>query len=1011
MVSLSFYWQCDRKYKEDSLLSTDTVGQLRGIISQRLIDDYDLEESPDVKLISEGVVLGTEDDRTPLQNFAITNGSIVMALSVLVAETNSERKKITSMKEVLEDLQSGAKSAEETAAALKDAQPFDLCCPTIDLGELGEGIPVLFEFICLLILVLLGLFVVHMPSLVLFSLGDGLDQWTEVQSNETIPYWYVTAANLGPEGSSSMVFGVVAIIAGIFMLIAGAIMSQRIRRLRNLVDQTELDSSDFGLFIEGLPDDLVDADVLKTWCETNLRPGRPPTEIVHVVIGYNMIEFMRDKAEFIGLKRLIAECQDPTEKANLQQRYMEFNKTFNDEKAFFAKLGGSGAAVVICRYSKDQNEIINLWGSCQEKLARFCECCTGGIPSLSKMPQYDDHMISVTRAPLPSDMLWENLGVSFEEKWKARGKNWAKMFAIFVVGFVFILGGRLLQLFFPGHAYLLIFAGLAIGFTTVALFLISKHTVTQERYETKTRQDFSLVFKFSVTYLMNYNIALLLASFPVGVEWYAARGLVVTISTILIFTSILYPIFYATGCKVYCSRRLKVYFAGSAQTQAALNKAYEPSEIDTARVYAQIMKIYYLALFYTPIFPMGALIGALGLLAFYWSIKKHIVQDCKRPYRQSAVLGYFAMKMYFFGVFLYGISQWYLLSYSLEGEGEALSSTACTVLILASLAFIIVHRQVYQTLLCTFLCIPTGEAADHGDVDYYDAQKALAKHMKYHTSHDVYLWLENIYAAKKAKFGAKFTPPWDLKTGNFTKPGEVASDASTDVVAPKPGALGLSDDTATDPVPITSEGGSKTEDDDEEPLPSPPDGATAALAEADPAELALEELKYKIPLAFVGGDVAGDGSDDDVVSESEAEADPGPGAALLAADGRGALKPGMTATIVGLDHPTLGEKYNGTICTVIRYDDGSGKWLCEMHDGKEAHLPASKLTPAAPSLAPGKKMLIEGLEKGKQFNGTVCTIVSFDEAKKAYLVELYTGQKVNIKPWNLKEDDEVLDLS
>jgi hypothetical protein len=278
--------------------------------------------------------------------------------------------------------------------------------------------------------------------------------------------------------------------------------------------------------------------------------------------------------------------------------------------------------------------------------------------------------------------------------------------------------------------------------------------------------------------------------------------------------------------------------------------------------------------------------------------------------------------------------------------------------------------------------------------------------MKYHTSNDVYLWLENIYNAKQQKLGQ--TPPWDLKNGNYRKPGEAEPDDSASVTAtagPKPGSLGgLPADTDPKEDDVI-----KTEEEEDEDALKAPDDATAALAAVDPAALALEELKHKLPLSIVGADTPGDATDDEVMSDDEAETGPGTGAALLADTGEGHLRPGMFATVSDLDDPTAAAKYNGTRCTIIRQEE-SGKWLCELEDGGKARLPAAKLTPEGPVLAPGTKMRIEGLEKGGDFNGTVATILKWDKEKKSYQVELFTGQKANIKPWNLHDIDDVPDL-
>jgi hypothetical protein len=355
------------------------------------------------------------------------------------------------------------------------------------------------------------------------------------------------------------------------------------------------------------------------------------------------------------------------------------------------------------------------------------------------------------------------------------------------------------------------------------------------------------------------------------------------------------------------------------------------------------------------------------------------------------VLGYIAVKLVFAGTAAFAFMQWFFVSYSLKDVGETWCRSIVTVLTLAAVAMICLPRKIYEGLLCTFLCFPRTADDIDDDIDYYDVQKAWAKHQKYHTTNQVYLWMENMYAHPSYRLA----PPWDFKTGNIPKPGEPAEPDTAASAGPKPGTLG-----SVAPGGLEDgEGAASGMDSDEDDVEAPAE--TAAMASSDPAVLALEEMKFKLDLAALG---ALPSHGDDTSSEADVSEDdedgmdtttPLTGTAAIP----GSVKPGMYASIAGLES-AAGDKYNGTTCMVIAKDAATGKWRCELEDGQKANLPETKLTPLARAFSPGTKVLLDGLTMA-QYNGTEATIVNFDPKKRGYTVKLFTGVKACVKPSNV----------
>jgi len=160
-------------------------------------------------------------------------------------------------------------------------------------------------------------------------------------------------------------------------------------------------------------------------------------------------------------------------------------------------------------------------------------------------------------------------------------------------------------------------------------------------------------------------------------------------------------------------------------------------------------------------------------------------------------------------------------------------------------------------------------------------------------------------------------------------------------------------------------------------------------------------MKYKLDLAALGASSHGDDSSSEAdISEDEGEGMDTTTPLTGTAASPGAVKPGMYASIAGLES-AAGTKYNGTTCMVIAKDAATGKWQCELEDGQKANLPETKLTPLARAFAPGTKVLLDGLKDAEQYNGTEATIINFDPKKRGYIVKLFTGVKACVKPSNV----------
>lgn len=342
------------------------------------------------------------------------------------------------------------------------------------------------------------------------------------------------------------------------------------------------------------------------------------------------------------------------------------------------------------------------------------------------------------------------------------------------------------------------------------------------------------------------------------------------------------------------------------------------------------------------------------------------------------------------------VTQWYLLRPSLRDQGESLCE--------------------YLTIFCPFILLfctmpifctrwETIQRATSRDMDYYMAQRAWPKHEKYHTTHPVYLLIEKL--AMKARMQAvregrsEAVMPWDPRTGNLYDP--------LDLVRPDSEALHASPDAGRlIPGDCDDDGTAEAEGSEMETIAGEEEDVmeTAAVARVDPARLALEDAKFRVPLCMLGdGGESEDASIEDISSSDDdgTEDDDRHTTRPLAGEARPAmltlLRPGILAEVAG-PSGKMGSKYNGTTCALKFYDSIAEKWVVELQDGKKAKLAANHLEPML-SFAPGMKVRIQGLTSATRFNGAVVTIKMWDASLEKWICRMFTGRDASIAPFNL----------
>lgn len=970
---------------------SDTISvvksRLEGLFLQQLQKqgEEDVTEV-DVTLTFQDRVL--EDEET-LQGAGITENATITALSRKLAEVHGYHSGVFSVRKAFEELaELGETSAEKEVQALNKAPPFSLFCNIQDLGELGAGWVLFFHFVQFLGALCIFLFLLQLPSYFLFRAGtpEDLASWrnhTGTRRDQPISFDLITAGNVGPHGTASPWPWLCSLATAVAMLLLLPQFSRLQHWTKQHVDRQHVHPDDFALFVEGLPEDVRDEEEIKQFIEVNGREHEE-TDVVMVVISYDMAKFQSMLADIKETKEEL-QAASPSEKEALEARLRGLRAPWSSSGALRSQLPCTGQAVVVLRSQTEHREVLEEWDTFYEWLMTSLQC----LKINSRQPRFRGrHVVRISRAANPSDILWENLGTSHRMRLWLRAKTYGIVALIFLVCLILVvalnwaLDAALGRKNTRNSGGLATFSSLLVALVVMLTRLWASRTLRQrvmrQMHETKTTRDVSLLAKLALFYLMAYCLIAVLVNWdPAKGEWYTVGGLVSDISSLMLINCISIPVQIAFGCKLLLRRTLRdskldLEEPPPGLTQRRYQAFFELPDMDQTRPFAKVLLTFLLGFIFMPMWPYAILIAAVALFLEYWAFKYQLLRQSKRPYRQGHEVSYAALRLLYIGTAGYALAQELLLKPSLAEEDGSWSAFISLPLFGAALLLMAVSVRV-QRLLCGGFLLGR-EAPTASEVDYYVAQRAWPKHQKYHTTNTIYLQGFEVLDVKARKL------QWDPRTGNVKDP------------------LLISPPTASEPVEsiagsLTDKHGDKGVAEDDEDDSDKEVDETKAVAAEDPAALAMEEMKHKVPLSMLDAEADTEDEDEDGASTEESDEEaPQPRRPLV-------LAPGYAARLTAL-RKAGAEKFNGLTVTIL-HSEGP-KWVVQLPGGQKASIPPTNLQ---------LKVKIARLRsgQGKLYNSTVATLVEWNPTASKWLVELFTGVQALIPAENLEPVETLSD--
>ncbi|CAE7336575.1 CBP3 [Symbiodinium sp. CCMP2456] len=718
----------------------------------------------------------------------------------------------------------------------------------------------------------------------------------DVATNQAVwigTFW-LSPGNTGPDEATSPIVPTmytVCLIA-LCVLIVMAYSSQVLTDYK--VDAGTISPNDFAIMVKGLPSTATDEDAIMEFFKEHAVKGKTDTEIVKVVIGWDIEEFRENISKLKELKKRLDEkdSSDPEVK-NIKAEMAQITTALKSAGTKDAKLRSSGVVVVVFRHQSDMRACLRKWTSvwarwfsCEAEdvgfLWRNNALCKGA--ALPKFPIGGRPIatLSVARAANPGDIHWTELAVPANlRRWRLLTTN-GVMFLLVAACFGAVYGLRqaseaVKEAGGSAGIWLSLLPALTVAIVNAFLMAAARYLGDKEYHDTLTEQEFSQAAKMSVGMVVN-TAGVLFFIYSQPKEWYQDGGLVNGAFTMLLINAFVPPLvpYMDLGFKVRSMQRnqltdekleymnqvlmrgpnpkdpeqIKELKEVKAQIEK-FKKAWAPSSMNATRRYANALKTFMCCLLYEPVLPLISLVGLIGLCMQYWMDKYLLLTWYARPSKplSADIANFFVRFVKWVGPIFYSVSFFIFVTPSYADKSVVLSQFIICIVI-STIFSIVFPLSVWMRVYLGMPCRSEMQMLEHEN-DYYQAQYMWSKEMKYHKDQFIYKNLPEDKNPEMLKPGeSSAINPEDMKDSYGASAEKMAEDATYGVTAKVALKGGRVVATGADPDSISTVPTS--------PTPAPTTYGVAVSPEPAPGPgpaAAAEEEGPSVPL--VGGTLPG----------------------------------------------------------------------------------------------------------------------------------------------------------
>jgi hypothetical protein len=313
---------------------------------------------------------------------------------------------------------------------------------------------------------------------------------------------------------------------------------------------------------------------------------------------------------------------------------------------------------VTFRKQTDSKEIMDYWQEKEiEKFSRLLTCCLHQYIYSERL--FEGRMIKIEPAPEPSDIIWENLTVGFWVRLTKKFKTFIVTLALIGLSFFVVLSIKIYEYNVyadSGKKHIsnkenikikmisfMLSASIMILNQIIGYFI--RYFSRYEKPHTWTNYNVSVFHKLVLSTTVNtIGLLVLINSYDIqkgytgasgiDIHWFSNDyGLPTDLSSLLMIDAFVVPLVLIFN-PVYLLqlwKRKKVINGKLFLTQYQANLLWTNPEMDVAQRLARYVRTFLVILFFSPVFPLGLLLGVVCIAIQYWTDKYLLLRRYCRP--------------------------------------------------------------------------------------------------------------------------------------------------------------------------------------------------------------------------------------------------------------------------------------------------------------------------------------------------------------------------------------------
>lgn len=548
----------------------------------------------------------------------------------------------------------------------KPEASIPLCCSPSELSHLGSSFPLFFDFFrfCILLLVI----IVLVSGIYSFA--------TNVKENDcfglqdcAINNFIVRQSWFNKHNQQNLVEAQGWINNACVVLLIIAIYCYRRREYKSLngiYTQTATPAL-YTLRLEGISPKATDEDI-EEYVKSNLDE-KDQESIAKVVRGYDVKRLVRQYRE---LNQIQAKWTKLSQIAKQRKNPKKIQKKLDSlqhkqgliqgslRRLVHAEVHPTNISFVSFERVSDAQKFYNrVKKNTFQRLLGTLLCNSRCFAKKSQLFQ-NQFFVTVDFAPEPTDILWENFGVSNREHFLRFLQANILTFVTFVLAFSVFVGIKVLDIRYvkdesndaDSRDEWSLPAGVSFALSIVVILLnpiLMGVIRSMERFELKythTRFFFGLANKIAIITFLNTAFASIFANI-VG-AWiegdlafsnvdilFGKHGIIIDIFFVFASNMIVTPLLFLLHPD-WLVLKIKRFLLSHGKlreySQAEANAVFQGPYFDLAISYASLIRQVWFSAFYAPILPISSLMSLVGLFLTYYVTKYHLLRRCSVPY-------------------------------------------------------------------------------------------------------------------------------------------------------------------------------------------------------------------------------------------------------------------------------------------------------------------------------------------------------------------------------------------